>query len=98
MPERKRRDDLNSNLASVEDDLLKNGSIELGDGCSISFSNAEEAPTIYVKTYGEVDFISLKRKLEQNYPGARIQGLSLKTPPHVYSKEKRKTSNKKSHK
>jgi hypothetical protein len=99
MPERKRRDDLeNSHALDLENDLLKGESIELGAGCSISLDYAEEAPTVYVKTYGEVDIVSLRRKLEQHYPGARIEGLNLNAPAHVRAKRKRKTSSKKSDK
>lgn len=100
MPERKRRDYLeNSNTLNLENDLLKDESIELGAGCSISLDYNEEAtPTVYVKTYGEVDITSLRRKLEQNYPGARIEGLNPNAPAHVHIKKKRKTSSKKSNK
>ncbi len=92
MPERKRRDDLAPNLSADEDDLSKSDSIQLGDGCSISFSSAEETPTVYVKAYGAIDVIALKRKLEQQYPGANIKGINAKTPPQVRPKKKSKSS------
>jgi len=99
MPERKRRDDLeNSNALDLENDLLRDGAIELGDGCSISLDYNEEAPTVYVKTYGEVDITSLRRKLEQNYPGSRIEGLNPNKPAQVRIRKKRKVSEKKSSK
>ena len=98
MPERKRRDDLNPNELDVENDLLKGEPIEIGAGCSISLDYEKEAPTLYVKTYGEVDVISLKRKLEQNYPGTRIEGLSSNAPASVRPKKKKKSSIKKSKK
>jgi hypothetical protein len=99
MPERKRRDDLeNSNTLNLENDLLKDESIELGDGCSISLDHNEEATTVYVKTYGEVDITSLRRKLKQNYPGARIEGLNPNASAHSRTKKKRKISRKKSNK
>ena len=85
-------------MPNVKNDLLKNGSIELGDGCSISLDYDEEAPTMYVKTYGEVDIASLRRKLEQNIPGARIEGLNLKASSNVRIKKRRKIPNKKPHK
>jgi hypothetical protein len=99
MPERKRRDDLEtSTMLALENDLLKDESIELGAGCSISLGHNEEVPTVYVKTYGEVDVISLRRKLEQNYPGARIEGLHPDAPAHVRTKKKRQISSKKPNK
>jgi hypothetical protein len=98
MPERKRREDLETSLLALENDLLKDESIELGAGCSISLGHNEEVPTVYVKTYGEVDVISLRRKLEQNYPGARIEGLHPDAPTHVHTKKKRQISSKKSNK
>jgi hypothetical protein len=87
MPERKRREDLeHSNTPDIENDLLKDESIELGAGYSISLDYNEKAQTVYVKPYGEVDTNSLRRKLEQNYPGARIEGL----PPNAYVRIKKK--------
>jgi hypothetical protein len=99
MPERKRRDDLeNFNTIDLDNDLLKDEPIELGAGCSISLDYDEGAPTVYVKTYGEVDTTALRRKLEQNYPGAKIEGLNPNVQVHPHIKKKRKTSNKKTHK
>jgi hypothetical protein len=97
MPERRRRDDLeNSNTPDLENDLLRDEAIELGAGCSITLDYDAKAPTVYVKTYGEVDVSSLRRKLEQNYPGARIEGLTPYAPAHVRTRKKRKISSKKS--
>jgi hypothetical protein len=99
MPERKRRDDLeNSNTFDLENELLKDESIELGDGCSISLNHNKEATTVYVKTYGKVDITTLRKKLEQNYPGARIEGLNPNAPAHMRVKKKRKTSRRKPNK
>jgi hypothetical protein len=96
MPDRKRRDDLeNSNTLDLENDLLKDEAIELGAGCSISLDYNKEAPTVYVKTYGEVDITSLRRRLEQNYPGSKIEGLNPNAPIHVRIKKKRKIPSKK---
>jgi hypothetical protein len=95
MPERKRREDLEtSTMLALEDDLLKDESIELGACCSISLGHNEEVPTVYVKTYGEVDIVSLRRKLEQDYPGARIEGLHPDAPVHVRTKKRRISSKK----
>ena len=99
MPERKRRDDLeNPHTLDLENESLKNEPIEIGAGCSISMDYDEGAATVYVKTYGEVDALSLKRRLEQNCPGAKIEGLTTETPMHVHTKKKTKPSNKKPHK
>ena len=99
MPERKRRDDLeHSNTLDLQNDLLKDESIELGAGYSISLNYNEKDPAIYVKTYGEVDINSLRRKLEQNYPGARIEGLNPNVYAYTRIKKKRNTSRKKPYK
>jgi hypothetical protein len=99
MPERKRRDDLETpNTLDLENDLLKDEPIELGAGCSISLDHNEEAPTVYVKTYGEVDITALRIKLEQNYPGAKIEGLAPNVHVHLRIKKKRKTSRRKTNK
>jgi hypothetical protein len=98
MTERKRKNGIESScIRNVKNDFLKNESIEL-DGCSISMDYDEEAPTMYVKTYGEVDVTSLRRKLKQNIPKARIEGLTLNAPAPVRIKKKRKIPSKKPHK
>jgi hypothetical protein len=99
MPERKRRDDLESfNTIDLDRDLLKDEPIELGAGCSISLEYDEGVSTVYVKTYGEVDTTALRRKLEQNYPEAKIEGLNPHARVHSHIKKKRKTSNRKTNK
>ncbi len=99
MPERKRRDDLETpNTLDLENEAPKGELIEIGAGCSISMDYEEGAPTVYVKTYGEIDTLSLKRRLEQNCPGAKIEGLTTKTPMHTYTKPKTKRSNRKTRK
>lgn len=77
MQERKRRDEL-LNLDTREELPLDNESIELGSGYSIALDNNEGIMVVHVKTYGEVDSILLRRKLQQYYPGARIEGLTAK--------------------
>jgi hypothetical protein len=77
VPERKRRnDDLDSNLTGFDNDLEEDKSVAVGCGCSISFDTSSEVPIVYVKTYGKVDRVSLRRTLEARYPGVRIEGLS----------------------
>lgn len=97
MPERKRRNAvLDLNLAEFEDGLLEDESVELGSGYSISLDYMREIPTVYVKTYGEVDSVSLRRKIEEHYPGARIEGLTSNTLVLVNPKRRTKPKTKKS--
>ncbi|MEM2102379.1 MAG: hypothetical protein QXM22_02560 [Candidatus Bathyarchaeia archaeon] len=81
MQERKRRDELPSLDAATEELLVNDGGIELGSGYSIALDNADGITVVHVKTYGEVDSILLRRKLQQHYPGAKIEGLT--TQPTV---------------
>lgn len=77
MPERRRRNGLlGSDLSYFEDNLLENESIELGSGYSILLDYESEAPVVYVKTYGEVDLVSLRKEIGRHYPGAKIEGLT----------------------
>jgi hypothetical protein len=97
MPERKQRNAvLDLNLPEFEDSLLEDESVELGSGYSISLDYMRGIPTVYVKTYGEVDSVSLRRKIEEHYPGAKIEGLSSNTPVRVNPKRRTKLKTKKS--
>ena len=97
MPERKRRNDvLDLNSPEFEDDLLEDETVELGSGYSISLDYMREVPIVYVKTYGEVDSVSLRRKIEEHYPGAKIEGLISDTPVQVIPKRRTKPKTKKS--
>jgi hypothetical protein len=97
MPERKRRNQvMDPNLPDFEDDLAEDEAIELGSGYSVSLDYMDEVPTVYIKTYGEVDSVSLRRKIQENYPGAKIEGLTSKTPVKVCSKRRTKAKTKKS--
>jgi hypothetical protein len=99
MPERKRRNEvLDSNMPDFDDDLAEAGAVELGSGYSVSLDDMREVPTVYVKTYGKVDSVSLRRKIEEHYPGAKIEGLTSKTPVKVCSKRRTKTKAKTSKK
>ena len=97
MPERKQKPDF---LASptFEDDSLKDEPIELECGYAISLDSTNETPTIHVKTFGEVDILSLRRKLMQDYPDAKIEGLPSGIPTQVSIKKKRASKTKKSKK
>jgi len=77
MQERKRRDELPSLDAAAEGLLVDEGSIELGSGYSIALDSTDGVTVVHVKTYGEVDSILLRRKLQQHYPGAKIEGLTM---------------------
>ena len=97
MPERKRRNEvLDPNLPEFEDSLLEDETVELGSGYSISLDYLKEVPTVYVKTYGEVDSVSLRRRIEEHYPGAKIEGLLSDTPVQVNPKRRTKPKTKKS--
>jgi len=95
--ERKRRDEL-LNLDTREELPLDNEAIELGSGYSIALDNAEGMMVVHVKTYGEVDSILLRRKLQQHYPGARIEGLTTKPDVEIAAKDKSKSSRQKAKK
>ena len=97
MPIRKHRTDLLTS-AVYEDESLKDEPIELECGYSISLDSANEIPTVRVKTYGEVDNLSLRRKLLQDYPGAKIEGLPSDVPTQVSVKKKTVPKTKKSKK
>jgi hypothetical protein len=97
MPERKRRNEvLDPDTPNFEDDLTEKEAIELGSGYSVALDYLHEVPTVYVKTYGNVDSVSLRRKIEEHYPGAKIEGLTSNTPVKVYSKRRTKAKAKKS--
>jgi hypothetical protein len=87
MPERKHRTDFLTSPA-LEDDSLRDEPIELECGYSISLDSTNEPSTVRVKTYGEVDVLSLRRKLLQDYPGAKIEGLPSNVPAQVNVKKK----------
>lgn len=99
MPERKRRTDvLDSDLPELENDLTEDKSVEVGCGCSISFDTAGELPIVYVKIFGEVDLVSLRRTLEAHYPGVKIEGLTSRAPVRLKAKTRGKPRRKKSKK
>lgn len=50
-----------------------------GSGYSISVTYDEAGKlVVQVKTYGDVDVAELRRNIEQQYPGARVEGLEKK--------------------
>jgi len=49
---------------------------EGGSGYSISVTYDDRGkPVVRVETYGDVDMAELRKDIEQQYPGARIEGL-----------------------
>jgi hypothetical protein len=92
MPERRRRSEILDPLSPCfEDNMSESESIELGSGYSISLDYVEEAPVIYVKTYGEVDLASLRKEIGRHYPGAKIEGLTSNVPVRVNPKRRPKS-------
>jgi hypothetical protein len=50
-----------------------------GSGYSISVTYDQSGkPVVRVKTHGNIDEAELRRSLEEQYPGARIEGLNKK--------------------
>ena len=95
-PDRKRTNEvLDSDLPRFEDSLLESDTVQLGSGYSILLDSANEAQVVYVKTYGEVDLIALRKEIGRHYPGAKIEGLTSNTPVRVTQK-RRSESGKKS--
>jgi len=95
MPERWRRNDiLEPDFPCSEDGLSESQSLELGSGYSILLDYLSEAPIVYVKTYGEVDMVSLRKEIGKHYPGAKIEGLTSKAPVRVIQKRRPKSKKK----
>lgn len=66
-------DSFNFNL---EDSLVRRGLAEEGSGYSMSVTyNGTGKPVVHVETHGEIDGEKLRREIEAQYPGAKIEGL-----------------------
>jgi hypothetical protein len=80
MPERKRKKRFFDLFGFGDEDLLFGGEpTESRSGYSISVTYDEKGkPVVHVKTYGDVDVTELRRDIEQQYPGAKIEGLEKK--------------------
>jgi len=95
VPDRKRTNEvLDSDMPRFEDSLLESDTIQLGSGYSILLDSANEAQVVYVKTYGEVDLIALRKEIGRHYPGAKIEGLTSNTPLRVTQKRRSKSGKK----
>ena len=81
MPERKHRRkffDFSDSLdfGFDEERLFEQEPIEEGSGYSMSVTYDEKGkPVVKVKTYGDVDVAELRRDIERQYSGAKIEGL-----------------------
>ncbi|MFQ6087202.1 MAG: hypothetical protein ACE5OV_04190 [Candidatus Bathyarchaeia archaeon] len=59
-----------------EERLFEQEPIEGGSGYSMSVTYDEKGkPVVKVKTYGDVDVAELRKDIERQYPGAKIEGL-----------------------
>jgi hypothetical protein len=59
-----------------EEMLFEHGPAEGGSGYSISVTYDDKGkPLVKVETYGDIDAAELRREIERQYPGAKIEGL-----------------------
>jgi hypothetical protein len=80
-----------------EEELFEHEPIEGGSGCSISVTYDEKGtPMVKVKTYGKVDAAELRKEIERQYPGAKIEGLEEKPLIRIVDEKKEKTAEPKS--
>jgi len=92
MPERKKRRRF-SDLFGFDEEKLFLGEepIEGESGYSISVTyDGSGKPVVQVKTRGDVDVAELRKDIEQQYPGARIEGLEKKPLIKVVGEEEAK--------
>jgi hypothetical protein len=80
MPERKRKRRFFNLFGFGEEDFMFGQKpAKGGSGYSMSVTYDEKGkPVVQVKTYGDVDATELRRDIEQQYPGAKIEGLEKK--------------------
>lgn len=80
-----------------EEELFERKPVEGGSGYSISVIYDEKGtPMVKVKTYGKVDAAELRKKIERQYPGAKIQGLEEKPLIRIVDEKKDKVAESKS--
>ncbi len=82
MPERKRKKRKFSDFSDLfdlgfdEQRLFEQKPMEGESGYSMSVTYDEKGkPLVKVKTYGTMDVAELRKDIERQYPGARIEGL-----------------------
>lgn len=92
MPEKKRKRQFFDIFGFDEKDFLFGREpAEGGSGYSISVTYDEKGkPVVQVKTHGDVDVAELRRDIEQQYPGARIEGLEKKPLIRIVDEEEEK--------
>jgi hypothetical protein len=94
MPKRKQKHEQESFVELDSEELgfvLEPTKIEVGSGYTISVSHDEnEKPVVDVKTYGEVDFIKLRREIERAFPNAQIRRLNQTRSVTIVKRRKRK--------
>ena len=96
MVERKRKRGPFDLFGFGEEDFLFGGKpSEGGSGYSISVTYDEKGkPLVQVKTQGEVDTAELRRNIERQYPGAKIEGLEKKPLIRIIDEEEEKNKSK----
>jgi len=94
MPERKRKRRIFDLFGFGEEDFMFGGEpTEGGSGYSISLTYDEKGkPVVQVKTYGDVDKAELRRDIEKQYPGAKIEGLEKKPLIRIIDEKEKKKS------
>jgi len=87
---------------NLEGSLVRRGLSEGGSGYSISMTyNGTGKPVVQVQTHGDVDREKLRREIEAQYSGAKIEGLEKRplirvvSEEETYKKEKSKQVKKK---
>ena len=78
-----------------EDFLFGKETAEGGSGYSISVTyDGTGKPVVHVKTHGDIDVAELRRDIEQQYPGAKIEGLKKQPLIRVVDEEKEEKKSK----
>ena len=92
MPERKKKRRFFDLFGFDEEDFLFGQQpVEGESGYSISVTyDSGGKPVVQVQTRGDVDTAELRRDLEQQYPGAKIEGLKKKPLIKVVGEEEAK--------
>ena len=86
--------DLNSEKLEF---VLEDTEVEVGSGYTLSVNHDEkQRPIVDVKTYGQVDFIKLRKEIERLFPNAQIRKQNrTRSVTIVKKKEKKRPSEKK---
>jgi len=74
-----------------EDFLFGQEPVAVGSGYSMSVSYDENGrPVVQVETYGNVDAEKLRKDVERQYPGAKIEGLQKQPLIRIVDEEEEK--------